>query len=1154
MRYTSNKKIEEKMIDDFTETNLGKVKEKRERILSSLLFLSTSKLFSLSSMRNITRRDIGSLSEGVKGQNALDTFLKFYYLKYQDNIDFDSPRKLWVAILLFEKWKISQAIFYRILSDAIMVSLPLAFRELSATLKKEEIDFSYGLMIIILIPMLLLIQDLLRQHSEMSISKVKARVGQALRSFLYERMLNSDYTFLSMSEPNFLSRLIFFELDHFLDFIHIVPSLISGPLALSLSGVLVIMRLNQYMQFWFIFFATSIQIVVVIFLLNLFNKKVTDSRDRYSGIQSKQATHVQELISSISQIKVNLYENYFEKRLIALRIEANKALSSMHKAYGIVEFILVMTPFLFSCVIVTTYNQFGPTKVQTTQIFTVISMMVAVAVPLRSFSESLKTLNMYQVAYKCTSSFFLHVQEAKERTNISDEVCTAKGEIRMNRATFSADAGASVRKINNVFESADGGKEKASKISSEFTLVRSRKNQKTSVVPTLELSRFPTSTRKIVLRDLSFSITPGEKICVVGKEGDAKLPYFLSLLGELKLEEGDAFTTGKIAFLDMDNQKFLKATIRENIILGDEFVLERFIAICKAVGLSFESYPGRELTEIVEGQRNLLQADIKKILLARLLYKDTDIALINKYFDQLSKDQQEVLFKKIVRGFLKDKTVIYTSNINLLMKQSDRIFVFNNSKLEEIDTYDRLISNRRSLLYRIVMTDSSGGSNFLGKILEGLRIYPNETLKHEIDVLSKSARVSRISKSITPPYRSEINISKKLDSKQKLAKSYDLWLNKTLDKFRGKTLREEEEFVLDNVIKSIKTLLLVNGTGRMVLVFITFLATDIALVAIQFWMAFWGDNLLNLSYDTNYTIFLIIVATVCVLVLAREVIFSKILLKNLGTNYKKCIREVLKAEKEWFDQNPANRIVYLLTKDQMVVDNDLVRSFFTLIDTCLITLIIVITLNIFYFGLMLLLTIAISVPLYYINRKFGVVSQQLLAFTNKSRAELIDVYLETFDNLTMLRVNGKGDYFRKNFFKKTDSFQIAHTCLYNNSMRWLNMRISLLSVLMIVIVTGMPYISKLLMSDIYLKSNWQLTYSLGTAPFLLANIVNFSRFYPQTTLHLLSAQRIFKYIFDLTKDPNKNSMNISHRKVEKDAGMILKSLAAKINMVLLRLM
>ena len=96
--------------------------------------------------------------------------------------------------------------------------------------------------------------------------------------------------------------------------------------------------------------------------------------------------------------------------------------------------------------------------------------------------------------------------------------------------------------------------------------------------------------------------------------------------------------------------------------------MDKFKEICQIVKLKLKKYPGKDLTEIVEGQRNIASDDKKKILLARMLYLDPDIILINKYFDQLSKDKQKSVFHKIIRSYLAEKTVFYTSNINLLVK------------------------------------------------------------------------------------------------------------------------------------------------------------------------------------------------------------------------------------------------------------------------------------------------------------------------------------------------------------------------------------------------------------------------------------------------------------------------------------------------------
>ena len=194
-------------------------------------------------------------------------------------------------------------------------------------------------------------------------------------------------------------------------------------------------------------------LTLVIFILNYFNKRSTDGRDKYFSIQSKQAVRLQELIENIDSVKVGLYEDFFKTRLNGLRKKANDNLKTVHTSLGIVEFVLIMTPFIFSCTIVTTYNLFNTEEVRTTQIFTVISLMIAVSVPLRNFSESLRLYRMFLVAYKCTSTFFEFSEEKKKGICPVDKNGVLKGQIQMAGCSFTIGTGTSVKKINDAFES-----------------------------------------------------------------------------------------------------------------------------------------------------------------------------------------------------------------------------------------------------------------------------------------------------------------------------------------------------------------------------------------------------------------------------------------------------------------------------------------------------------------------------------------------------------------------------------------------------------------------------------------------------------------------------------------------------------------------------
>ena len=68
----------------------------------------------------------------------------------------------------------------------------------------------------------------------------------------------------------------------------------------------------------------------------------------------------------------------------------------------------------------------------------------------------------------------------------------------------------------------------------------------------------------------------------------------------------------------------------------------------------------------------------KKILLARVLYDDGDIFCFDLCFDDWYALMSERIFSKIVDEYLKDKTVIYSTGFNRLIKKSDWVVYFEN--------------------------------------------------------------------------------------------------------------------------------------------------------------------------------------------------------------------------------------------------------------------------------------------------------------------------------------------------------------------------------------------------------------------------------------------------------------------------------------------
>jgi ABC-type multidrug transport system fused ATPase/permease subunit len=444
------------------------------------------------------------------------------------------------------------------------------------------------------------------------------------------------------------------------------------------------------------------------------------------------------------------------------------------------------------------------------------------------------------------------------------------------------------------------------------------------------------------------------------------------------------------------------------------------------------------------------------------------------------------------------------------------------------------------------MSDNSGSSNFFGKILEGLRIYPKEAKnavrqeekQRKLTNFESLEQMQKMNKSMFTSSQSRL-----LEHNPTMVNVLKKWMINQIDRKRGKHFKVESDIIIENAKNTLKQILLIGGTFKFILLAFVFFITNASLISIQVWIALWSTSFFDFDYNKSFTIFVLIFFFVCLWVVGRQMLYSGLIVHNLTKLYIKSIKNLLAARDSYFDRNPSTRIVYLLTKDQMIVDNDLVRSFFIVLDACLIILIIILTLNYFFYGIMLLLTILLTWLAYSLYKRFIRVAQRLSAFVTASRAKMFDVYLELYDNITMLRDIQKIDYFTEDFYTLTDEYQVATTTLNNHSMRWLNFRISLFSVFAIFCILGIPLVSRMYLKGVYLTEKWELSYVVGTGPFLLAAIINFSKYLPKMTIELLSAQRIFHYMLELTvqeEKQNRRRNKDSYLKVPKPITNLIK--------------
>ncbi|XP_070505627.1 probable multidrug resistance-associated protein lethal(2)03659 isoform X2 [Chironomus tepperi] len=152
------------------------------------------------------------------------------------------------------------------------------------------------------------------------------------------------------------------------------------------------------------------------------------------------------------------------------------------------------------------------------------------------------------------------------------------------------------------------------------------------------------------------------------------------LLGEMEQDYGEIEINGSMSCVSKDMWIF-PGSVRENITFTEKFVADRYATVLKIAQIDkeIELLPIGDDTFIDELSANELFK--LKINIARCIYRDADIYLFDKCFEDL---MNEVSYKDILKKFLKDKIILIATQSWNLLKEADNIIGINENKVHLI--------------------------------------------------------------------------------------------------------------------------------------------------------------------------------------------------------------------------------------------------------------------------------------------------------------------------------------------------------------------------------------------------------------------------------------------------------------------------------------
>jgi ABC-type multidrug transport system fused ATPase/permease subunit len=223
--------------------------------------------------------------------------------------------------------------------------------------------------------------------------------------------------------------------------------------------------------------------------------------------------------------------------------------------------------------------------------------------------------------------------------------------------------------------------------------------------------RYPSRDEVTVLRDVSFSVKPGQEVAIVGPSGAGK-----STIASLLLKFYDP-NSGRILFDDRDSSTFpvtaLRAqmavvmqdvflfggTIRENIGYGkpgagDDEIIN---AAVKANAWDFiRSFPEKLDTVVGERGVQLSGGQRQRIAIARAVLKDPKILILDEATSSLD-SESERLVQEALEKLMQGRTSLVIAHRLATIRKADTIIVLNEGTIVEQGTHAELLSNGNGL-------------------------------------------------------------------------------------------------------------------------------------------------------------------------------------------------------------------------------------------------------------------------------------------------------------------------------------------------------------------------------------------------------------------------------------------------------------------------
>lgn len=211
------------------------------------------------------------------------------------------------------------------------------------------------------------------------------------------------------------------------------------------------------------------------------------------------------------------------------------------------------------------------------------------------------------------------------------------------------------------------------------------------------------------LRNLSFSIKPGEKVAILGRIGSGKTTLEKLILGLYRPTEGAVLVDGidlrqldpaelrrQVGYVQQDVMLFY-GSLRDNIMMGaplaEDADIVKAAEIGGIIGLVNQHPQGFDMV-VGERGESLSGGQRQGVAIARAVINDPPILLLDEPTSSMDHSSEEDIKRRLTE-FARGKTVLLISHRTSLLDLADRIIVMDGGRIVADGPKDQVISALR---------------------------------------------------------------------------------------------------------------------------------------------------------------------------------------------------------------------------------------------------------------------------------------------------------------------------------------------------------------------------------------------------------------------------------------------------------------------------